>query len=1535
MSGRIILTSWKVSLIVTAIAASAAVAQPVRYVDDSAAGLGDGLSWATAYLDLQQALNDAAVPANGVTEIRVAQGIYKPSVPTSPSLLYRTFTMINGVSIRGGYAGVGAPDPDLRAPSTQLSILSGDIAGNDDPLPMTGVVPATWNENPYHVVTASNTNSTAVLDGFVIEHGYARTGNNPERFGGGIVNYRTNGSAAMGATILNCLIRSNYAEFGGGMLNLNGASSTVTNCIFEGNRAGQQAGGFYCESSVNISIIQDCTFRGNRSAGDAGGLYVARRARAINCVMTGNVANSGGGLYTIQIDGNNGNSFTASNCTIAGNSATTGGGTLNASGNSNSNVPLYHNTIIWGNTATTSPNVHNIPGTGTVQPNFSYCNIQGSGGSGSWIGTSYGTNGGGNKDANPTFVDADGADNTVGTADDDLRLLSSSPSVDAGNNSLIPAGITTDRDGNPRRTEDIYTPDTGLGTSPIVDMGAYELVDGDGDTVPDIIDNCVLVPNTNQIDSDGDGAGDACDECPSDPNKIVPGICGCGVPDVDSDGDGVMDCVDNCPAVPNPSQTNTDGDALGDACDPCPLDPNNDIDGDGVCGDVDNCPTVANAGQEDADIDGIGDACDTCTDTDGDGYGNPGFPANTCATDNCPTVANADQADADGDGLGDACDTCTDIDGDGFGDPGFPANTCATDNCPAIANPSQADADNDGIGDACDNCTDTDGDGYRNPGFPGTGCIIDNCPAIANDQTDADGDGIGNACDTCTDTDNDGFGNPGFPANTCATDNCPATANPMQADADGDGVGDACDNCINTANADQADGDGDGLGDACDNCPAVANANQLDTDGDSIGDACDDDDDNDGVLDAVDNCPLVVNPDQLDTDGDTLGDACDGDDDGDGALDEADNCPLLANPDQANADGDAHGNACDNCPSVANNDQADGDGDGVGNACDNCPAVANPDQADADGDGVGDVCDNCPATPNADQADADGDGRGDACDNCHTVANPLQADADGDGVGDACDNCPATANADQADADSDGRGDACDNCPNAANPTQVDTDGDGLGDACDACPLDPNNDQDGDSVCGNVDNCPSVANPSQANTDGDALGDACDPCPNDPANDADGDGICGDVDNCPTVANPSQVDTDGDGLGDACDDDDDNDGLTDAQEIALANGGPCPDPLDADSDNDGLTDGDEVNMGFSPCNARPTAHAVVQQLTAIGVLALVKLDGSGSSDADDAFSTLTFKWTVDSTVVANGPAGTTSNITVPLAYGTHTVTLRVTDPVGGWHETVTNITLNPSQLSVFHIDTAKVNFCGGDPKEVRLTGDIGLPFGVNYSELSPTAAATLILSNVTIVPTTSYTFSVEGNQGQRWRYTNNAGPVTKFDINWDGAMFKYSQANFPIEFKSELISSSETILTMKYNKKKLNGPVAININNQATVNIDANGVVTSTVPVDVDKPGKEVTLTLPFPLTNTSVITITGAQNKTINVGSYLSASVGRFRLNAKFNGASLPQGADSLPRTLNLSVKVGTEEYPGSDSLNASELKKEGCRWRKGDCDD
>ena len=59
------------------------------------------------------------------------------------------------------------------------------------------------------------------------------------------------------------------------------------------------------------------------------------------------------------------------------------------------------------------------------------------------------------------------------------RINWSSPCIDAGDNAAVPVGETNDISGRPR-FKDSYRPDTGSGTAPIVDMGAYEFQAGAG-----------------------------------------------------------------------------------------------------------------------------------------------------------------------------------------------------------------------------------------------------------------------------------------------------------------------------------------------------------------------------------------------------------------------------------------------------------------------------------------------------------------------------------------------------------------------------------------------------------------------------------------------------------------------------------------------------------------------------------------------------------------------------------------------------------------------------------------------------------------------------------------------------------------------------------------------------------------------------------------------------------------------------------------------------------------------------------------------
>jgi hypothetical protein len=325
-------------------------------------------------------------------------------------------------------------------------------------------------------------------------------------------------------------------------------------------------------------------------------------------------------------------------------------------------------------------------------------------------------------------------------------------------------------------------------------------------------------------------------------------------------------------------------------------------------------------------------------------------------------------------------------------------------------------------------------------------------------------------------------------------------------------------------------------------------------------------------------------------------------------------------------DNDLVPNACDTCPALSNPDQADGDADRVGDPCDNCAAVANTDQTDTDSDGAGDSCDD----------DDDDDGHLDPDDNCPLVANPDQLDGDQDEAGDVCDVCPQLANPGQLDGDDDGVGDICDNCPMDPNPLQLNNDGDLAGDVCDP-------DDDDDGIPDVSDNCVFDANPGQADNDGDLAGDACDP-------DDDNDIVPDEFDNCPLIPNflqrdaekdpgpdgqpgvagvdddsmngiddpgelcppnevgfpgpiPGSDDVCGDGIGDVCDEDDDNDGLSDAQEAGLGTN-----PLVADTDGDGFDDGVEVAAGTDPLDPDDFPAGALQ-LPAIGLLGRLLLMG--------------------------------------------------------------------------------------------------------------------------------------------------------------------------------------------------------------------------------------------------------------------------------------------------------------------------------------
>ena len=239
----------------------------VLYVKAQATGPNDGTSWADAYTDLQ----DALTTGRAGDEIWVAAGIYRPSERTAPEDPFSvTFRLKSGVEIYGGFAGTET-DRGQRDPATNVTILSGDLAGDDaevlDPAFLLGE--PTRADNCYHVVTGSSADETAVLDGFTITAGMANGENVNDVNGGGMFNVVTGGVLRRGIPFTP---RSP-------------ARPTLINCTFSGNAALGHGGGLY--NRGGILILTNCVFRGN----SADGIFPVSIGRA-------DAAGGGGGLYS-------------------------------------------------------------------------------------------------------------------------------------------------------------------------------------------------------------------------------------------------------------------------------------------------------------------------------------------------------------------------------------------------------------------------------------------------------------------------------------------------------------------------------------------------------------------------------------------------------------------------------------------------------------------------------------------------------------------------------------------------------------------------------------------------------------------------------------------------------------------------------------------------------------------------------------------------------------------------------------------------------------------------------------------------------------------------------------------------------------------------------------------------------------------------------------------------------------------------------------------------------------------------------------
>lgn len=385
-----------------------------HHVDADAPGpVHDGTTWTKAFLTLQ----DALVAAVAGDEIVMAEGTYKPDSGAHIAAGDRnaSFVLVDGISVKGGYAGYGQPDPDERDIVAHKTVLNGDLGDND-----------LWHllnrdDNSYHVVVGPMGGAGTTLDGLSIENGNA-----------------------------NGLFPN---DIGGGLLNVSGAL-TIVRCTFEGNTAG--FGGAILNQTANITLVSTQLI-GNRAFISGGGLYNWEGDATLhNCRVVGNSSDRAADMGGAAIDNLTAN-LTVLDSTIADNLSPNGGAISSYTWDSTA-----HGTIVIANSILYNGG-HEIVSNNMPAVSVAYSDVQG------------GATGAGNISVAPLFVAPGGRSVEGEWIDGDYHLQAISTCIDAGGDSQLPADVA-DLDGDGDLSEQL--PLDLDGTTRIqgthLDMGAYE-----------------------------------------------------------------------------------------------------------------------------------------------------------------------------------------------------------------------------------------------------------------------------------------------------------------------------------------------------------------------------------------------------------------------------------------------------------------------------------------------------------------------------------------------------------------------------------------------------------------------------------------------------------------------------------------------------------------------------------------------------------------------------------------------------------------------------------------------------------------------------------------------------------------------------------------------------------------------------------------------------------------------------------------------------------------------------------------------------
>jgi hypothetical protein len=472
----------RLSMLAAIVLSASASAQPI-FVNTAATGANTGATWADAYTDLQPALAGASG-----REIWIARGTYYPgAIGASTS---STFSLPAGVTILGGFVGTETLAAQ-RAPAQNPVILSGDLGRND---------PGTVFDNASHIVTAYNL-ASATLDGLTITAGRGAPSGWPH--GGGLL-MSASTIIIRDTSFVGCTTVTGSGGAGGGAAAVSASNATFIGCRFTSNSTGgstymlTQPGGAFYASSSTVRFTR-CEFLGNHAGAgasawcdhgtvrpswygsDGGALaFESCTTRIEACKFIGNASGPGGPGMTCWVGTSPRSGPGSSGGRGAAISAT--GGTLEVV-----------SCVFAGNT--TGEAGYSPVGTGPAGPGIDTIHV--TGGPSTVVACTFVSNstpakanldlalvnspthivwtpGDAATPIDPRFISATGGDGIVGTPDDDLRLMLDSPYIDAGVNSELPADSTIDAAGMPRYIDIPTVADTGQGTAPIVDRGAYE-----------------------------------------------------------------------------------------------------------------------------------------------------------------------------------------------------------------------------------------------------------------------------------------------------------------------------------------------------------------------------------------------------------------------------------------------------------------------------------------------------------------------------------------------------------------------------------------------------------------------------------------------------------------------------------------------------------------------------------------------------------------------------------------------------------------------------------------------------------------------------------------------------------------------------------------------------------------------------------------------------------------------------------------------------------------------------------------------------